>query len=104
MSEYNFCVCHDDVDYEVVCDIDFGSDVKHGDFELEITGVYLDVDVHTNLQGKNLFDDMDQDVIDSMSETICENEDLAMLSYEEACSRGEWLRDQRKDSQLMGDE
>jgi len=100
MSEHNFCVNHNDTDYEVVCDCYFGADTKHGDFEILITEVYLDIDAATNMEGKNLVDDFEGNELDEMTDKICEMEDLTGLAFEEACDKADWMRDQRKDEGL----
>ena len=98
MSEYTYCTTYKGRDLEVVYDASFGSDYKHGDFDLDITAIHLDINLESR-NGEDLIEEFDDDEIDELSQMICENDNFYEKATEELIGRADWLRDQRKDNQ-----
>jgi len=95
MSQYTHLMTYKGRDLEIYYTPNFGTDVKHGDFEIEIDEIYLDLN-HATKNGKDIIEEFDD--LDVFCEAICEDPDFYDKATEEQLDRADWMRDQMKDS------
>ena len=100
MTIHRFYLGYEECDLEVVCDVDYGSDYRDGDFELSIEEIYPDIS-RKKEDGRDIIAEYTDDDIDKITKLVTEHPDFyekaAEDIYEADCDRGDWEYEQMKD-------